>query len=556
MTGQAHTAATRARTTWGAQVRLALFGLALTACAQHSLVGVVPDAGFDTDDAGGDDESTPDANLPAETDGGGAILELAECMPGGASGLDAATIAALRSVRDGAALRWLYPYEGTVLPRGLGAPLLQWEGPAPEAALVRLSSAAFRYEGCVPLKGLSELTLEPRVWLAAEAASEGPTDALSVEVFVLAQGTAHGPVRTQLSLSTARVRGSVYYQTYNSPLAPRTSVASVLRVPLGGKAQPLFAEGSCNGCHSLARSGVALVASIDGAGKSFTLSAGAPTPLLGPTARLPGAEFAAVHPSGPYYVATAHPVGTSGINLRSFGADRQTNSALFSLDSGALVPAAGVPTQATMPAFSRDGLALVFNDAADAAGHSLSVASFDPAMPAFGAARRIFVDDVNYPGWPAFLPHDDAVVFALGSSATFSADGARLFGNALAGRVSSLAWVDVQTGQSRMLHRSGGYASADDAQAQRSYLPFGADEAGRSYYPTVMVTEPGSHEFVCFDSIRHYGARGLRRAIWCSALDGPGATAPPGDPSHPAFYLPGQEDTTENFRPMAAADAP
>jgi len=97
MTGQAHTAATRARTTWGAQVRLALFGLALTACAQHSLVGVVPDAGFDTDDAGGDDESTPDANLPAETDGGGAILELAECMPGGASGLDAATIAALRS---------------------------------------------------------------------------------------------------------------------------------------------------------------------------------------------------------------------------------------------------------------------------------------------------------------------------------------------------------------------------------------------------------------------------------------------------------------------------
>jgi hypothetical protein len=61
---------------------------------------------------------------------------------------------------------------------------------------------------------------------------------------------------------------------------------------------------------------------------------------------------------------------------------------------------------------------------------------------------------------------------------------------------------------------------------------------------------------VCFDSIRHYGARGLRRAIWCSALDGPGATAPPGDPSHPAFYLPGQEDTTENFRPMAAADAP
>jgi hypothetical protein len=520
------------------------------------LVGVEPDAGIDAEDAG-EDEPLQDADAPTAMDGAAAIMELAECAPGSATGLDAPSIAALRSASADAALRWLYPYDGTVFPQGIGAPLLQWEGPAPEAALVRIASAAFRYEGCVPLDGISELKLSPRVWQAAEAASGGPADVLDIQVSVLAKGTAHGPVRTQVVLSTARARGSLYYQTYGSSLAPITSVGTLVRVPVGGAAQLLPLEGTCNGCHSLSSSGLQLVASSDGAGKAFSLGAGTPAPLSGPSTRLPGAEFAAIEPSGRYYLATAHPVGASGINLRSFGADRQTNSALFSLDGGALVQAAGVPSQALMPSFSRDGQNVVFNDAADGAGHSLSVASFDAAAPAFGAARRIFVDAAGYPGWPAFLPQASAVVFALGSTATFSADGARLFGNTTrAARASSLVWVDLQTGQSRVLHKSGGYASADDAAAQRTYLPFGADEAGRSFYPTVMVTAPGSHDFVCFDSIRHYGRRGLRRAIWCSALDAPGAMASMDDPSHPAFYLPGQEDTTENFRPVAADDPP
>jgi hypothetical protein len=38
------------------------------------------------------------------------------------------------------AFRWLYPYDQTVFPRGLTGPTLQWDGTAPDALLVRVTS--------------------------------------------------------------------------------------------------------------------------------------------------------------------------------------------------------------------------------------------------------------------------------------------------------------------------------------------------------------------------------------------------------------------------------
>jgi hypothetical protein len=521
-----------------------------TACTRHSIVGVLPEA------ESADDGTAEAVQLPPASETTAPPLQIDACTSAVSKGLDDAAISALRAAGDSSRLRWLYPYDGTVFPRGLLAPVLQWEGPPPDAALVRLTSAAFRYEGCVALDGVSELALDSRTWSAAEAQSQGPADTLHVEVSTLTAGVAHGPVHTSIAISTSRAIGSVYYQTYGSSLAPLSAVGSIIRVPIGGDARLAMGQAACTGCHGIAPRGDGLVASVDGTGRSFKISAGKVEGVSGLAVRLPGAEFAAIEPSGRYYVATAHPVTTGGLGLMSLGADFQLNSGLYTVDTGAAVANSAIPSQAMMASFSADGQIMVFNDAADGAGHSLSIARFDVAPPTFGPARRIFHHAAMYPGWPAFLRGDRTLIFALSEAPSFGADGALLFGSTALGGISRLAVLDPIAGVMRELHRSNGFEGPEAAAALRSYLPYGLDDAARSYYPTVMTTEPGTHNFVCFDSVRHYGGRGQRRAIWCAAVDAGVTLSDVVDPSHPAFYLPGQEDETDNFRPVAAQDPP
>src|ERR1019366_3663675 len=44
------------------------------------------------------------------------------------------------------AFKWLYPYDGTVFPRGLAPPVLQFAGTAPDATLVHISFGALDYK--------------------------------------------------------------------------------------------------------------------------------------------------------------------------------------------------------------------------------------------------------------------------------------------------------------------------------------------------------------------------------------------------------------------------
>jgi hypothetical protein len=99
-----------------------------------------------------------------------------------------------------------------------------------------------------------------------------------------------------------------------------------------------------------------------------------------------------------------------------------------------------------------------------------------------------------------------------------------------------------------------GFRSPDDAQVEDTYLPFGAEELHHNYFPTVSPVAAGGYFWLFFDAMRHYGNQGMQRQLWGAAID----IAPDGtysaDPSHPAFYLPGQEFGTGNHRAFAALD--
>jgi hypothetical protein len=198
---------------------------------------------------------------------------------------------------------------------------------------------------------------------------------------------------------------------------------------------------------------------------------------------------------------------------------------------------------------------LAFNDYAAGEAHGIALMDYDTANNKATNYRVIHMEsDPLRPGWPFILPDDKGVVFTATDGTDFSGEGAGLAGLNVLGPSSDLYMVDVQTGTALIMARAMGYDTPDDAKSGTTYLPFGADELHKNYFPTVSPVAAGGYFWVFFDSVRNYGNLGSQRQLWGAAID----IAPDGsyaiDRSHPAYYLPGQEFGTGNHRAFAALD--
>ena len=115
--------------------------------------------------------------------------------------------------------------------------------------------------------------------------------------------------------------------------------------------------------------------------------------------------------------------------------------------------------------------------------------------------------------------------------------------------------LDVGSGTSTLLAKAMGFASAADVASNKTYLPYGAsDELHHNYDPTVSPVAAGGYFWMFFDSYRHYGNLGLQRQLWCAAVDVSTGGQYTTDPSHPAFFVTGQELGTGNHRAFTALD--
>jgi hypothetical protein len=203
--------------------------------------------------------------------------------------------------------------------------------------------------------------------------------------------------------------------------------------------------------------------------------------------------------------------------------------------------------------FSPDGRQLAFNDFAVDRGRGLAVMDFDAGTRKASNRRVVFTDSSQYPGWPFFLPDNQALVYARGANPQFSGAGAGVFpGTSVLAPASDLYIVDVETGTSTLLARAMGLATPQD---QSGYVPFGADDLHKHYYPTVSPVAAGGYFWVFFDSIRNYGNQGVSRQLWGAAITIAADGVYGGDPSHPAFYVTGQDFLTGNHRAFTALDA-
>ncbi len=516
--------------------------------------------------------------------------------------------------------KFLYPYDGTVFPRGFQAPVLQFGDGKTVASTangtyLKLTTTHFSYQqfgaGGTPV----QIVIPGPVWNGATL-SAGAKDTVTAAVNERIGTTVTGPVAENWSIAPGSLRGFIYYSTYKSPLLPNDPATNVgggiLRIRPGSSAEVV--QKGCIVCHSLSADGSVLAAasgpdlSNPTSSDAVNLTSTSPTP----TPRSPSGPgqqfaFAALTPDGTLALTNGNPgLGPPDLPHGFAGAYPST---LVNTSTGAAVNSPSL-TQlvqfAQTPTFSPDGKLVAFIDGDQApTTRPLSLMDFD-GTSVFSNLRVLRnetemttnayntsvgwtpspplpASPTNFPGpgtarpktiaWPSFTPDSAALIYGLGDS--YDSSGFNLNGGNLESppQYAELRLIELD-GTVKTLNALNGR----DASGT-SLLPYGeAVDNNMNYEPNVMPLPVGGYYWVVFTSRRAYGntiAPGRaattqpydepaqdpwgsnagpspRKKLWVAAIDVNHAEATNLDPSHPAFYLSGQEIESANMRGFAA----
>lgn len=502
------------------------------------------------------------------------------------SGLSAADKAKLRAGGGSdPSFGWLYPYDKTVFPRGLLPPVFQFRGSVPNAYYVKVTSNLLFVEAFFPGSGsAARISVSEAFWKTMTHGAKGG-DPLTVEVTKIEGGNVTGPAKETWTIAQGSLKGTVYYNTYNSTLA---GTGGVLRIRPGKQADVLLrdtippgADGGkkeCVVCHSVSANGSALVTGV-----AYSDPEGSPEDSAwyslndtGMATKYYSAEgkkytFGALSPDGSWLVGQ----GVSGAMQNPRGVRGDFPSRVYDAKTGEPISDnyfTGTARYASTPAFSPDGKWLAYNDLADSDGHTLSLLSavLTQSPPTFSNAQTLLKNMNKVLGWPSFSPDATFVMYHEGDS--FDTSGWTNTAT-LDARYADLKWVDVATKTSGPLRALSGLSPADACA-----LPYGdAEDCHMNYEPTMLPAAVGGYYWVVFTSRRAYGntifdgpgsvtpagdpkfdnpgvtQKGYRKKLWVSAIDIGGA--PGTDISHPAFYLEGQEILAGNQRGFWALNA-
>ncbi len=439
------------------------------------------------------------------------------------------------------AFKLVYPYDGTVFAGGLPSPTLQWNGTgATTAAYVHIQAPGVDYKGYFGASNPGRAKIGQRAWDVI-AVAPGPRDAVRVEVTKLAGSQVTGPALESWKMASGNLRGAIYYETYGSALVAGGVIGGgvgIMKIAPGSSQPVPIASGCGNVCHTASADGSTLVSAT-----GFILG----SQVLdlrnnGAVIRQNGDQtfvYGGLTPDGK--------LSMSSTNYRTWIAG---TSRLFDTRTGAPVAAPGwdgVVSRAAMPSFAPDGTMIAFNHHSQGGGHTIATMNHAAATHAFSGLTTIASDSSRFLGWPAFTPDTKSVVYHAGTSPTFETCGVQTDAGVTQITYGNLFSVDLATKTVTRLDALDGYSGA----GQASYLP--ANDPDYNFSPTVLPVAVGGYFWVVFTSHRSYGNtlgsldnNDENGKLWVAAID---IGAPPGrDPSHPAFYLEGQELGSNNHR--------
>lgn len=449
----------------------------------------------------------------------------------------------------------LYPYDKTVFALGLQSPLFMWTAPNAVTDVYRLhlEQAGYEYDLYTAATAPGKLAIPQDAWDRITSSNTG--DALQVTLYRYDAATklAHSSATVSFTVAPESLRGALYYWT-----ASRANMGqgNITRIYPGVGATPeTLVKGKCVGCHAVSADGSTLVLDVEDKVSAPSVApyagydgtrAWAAYSLPDATQTLQTTKYGAspaLTPDGKYVVFgnASSPVQPGSKNFSLAVTATGTVVADSGLDD-IVFGQAGVNLM--MPSFSLDGKRLV---AVEGGGNlfenvipepkrivyldfDASAPQFDPTLHEVANVSQFAAGNQGF-GYPAFTPDNQFVAYHTGKYSTGcnpdgcdddTPDGGEIWMSPIAGG----APIRLTT--------------LNDPPAVKDR------NGGRE--PMFCPVKRGGYSWMVFTSMRDWGHElsvagpntNAKRRLWVAAIDGDVKTA---DPSHPPFYLEGQENT-------------
>lgn len=527
-----------------------------------------PGSGLDPDVPGADDaepgpDPGPDEARDTAVDAAFDVVAGPEAETRFLDDLDESTRSALAAGPLGdpaSAPVWDYPEDGTVLPAHLSAPLFQWDRAA-IAPICRVYRLVLRGEGFVLTVFTTGTGFQPDA-LSWQRLANPFGAAIQLELACKAEASREMPLHVAapraIRAVDAGLRGAVYYR--------QIQTNDIRRIEPGdSEPSSLFGlpvtVATCHGCHTT---------SADGARIAFTVwndfdprkgLAATRTPLPEDLTALSPLRwtFMSFHPRGHRVAAISYGrMWLADVTDGLPGGASSLGDVAQATVRGCLVDDACAATGCTpgedgclapaVPSFSPDGSLLVYvartakpgcapcqqpgcTDCQGAldwnyTGGDLMRIPWDEDAGTFGTPTLLWprgdtpgTATIAYPTWS---PDSRWIVAARGpTTARFAPD-------------TVFFRIDPGSGEAVRLERGTPTNGAAGTQA-----------GVQNGYPRFTPFVEGGHYWLLFHSTRPYGAV-RKKQLWAMAIDVDAAAG--GDPSHPAFHVPGQSLITDNIQ--------
>ncbi len=465
--------------------------------------------------------------------------------PGGISDPDKAILTGAVTP-DAASVIWAYPYNGTVFPKGLLAPEMMWNGTgAGDKYYVHVKGKYADFEYFTTAEPPSRFTLDDASWQQLTESGPGGDVAVRVARMPAGAATAAVVVNHTWKIANGSLRGTVYYWSNN--------LGRVVRIKPGALKPDDFLKND-----------VGLY----------------PDPAIDPD---PNKQLC----------TTCHAVSANGSTLIIGGDYAATTVDLLTNKVTLTLTDAGKPLRNwAMPAISPNGKVLIENNAANIPGPPGSPTGDGMWDTATGQKITGTGLDGVFLGMPAFAPNGTKIAYVDRTTLGLAVYDYNAMTNAVqnavalvpagtAPNLNAISFPSVSPDAKWIAYHRGNYpasldtrygpgdlylASVDQpgAEVRLSAIngdnyPFAANarDLSYNYEPTFAPLDAGGYAWVVFTSRRTLGnkltgGKDVVKQIWVAAIDqNPQAGQ---DPSHPAFWVKGQDEKTLNMRGFWALD--